>query len=305
METMATTDTLAAPAVLEVRDLVKHYPGVRAVDGVSFAVRAGECFGLLGPNGAGKTTTIEIMEGIQKATAGQLLFRGAPIGKDFKQRAGVQFQVTALQDFLTVRETLRLFHGLYRHTMDLDELIRLCNLQELLDRDNRRLSGGQRQRLLLAIALVNDPEVIFLDEPTTGLDPHARRNFWALIEGVKRRAKTILMTTHYMEEAYHLCDRIAIMEQGKIIAEGSPQALLKSHFNDTILTLPLEDFPQPADDFAHDAYVVHNTVHIRTGDVHACIQDLLARRVGLGRLEIRARTLDDLFIELTGNDGQE
>jgi len=290
--------------IIEVRDLVKHFPGVQAVNGVSFAVRQGECFGLLGPNGAGKTTTIEIMEGIQKATSGAIWFMGRPIDREFKQKAGMQFQATALQDFLTVRETLELFFGLYRTTMDMDELITLCSLEDLLKRDNRKLSGGQRQRLLLAIALVNDPELIFLDEPTTGLDPHARRKFWSLIEAIKRREKTVLMTTHYMEEAYHLCDRIAIMEQGKIIAEGSPQALLKSHFNDTILTLPDRDFNVERETFPLETYLVHNTVHIHTDDVHRSIQLLLEHNIPLGGLEIRARTLDDLFIELTRDDRQ-
>ncbi len=290
---------------MEVRDLVKHFPGVQAVNGVTLAVQRGECFGLLGPNGAGKTTTIEIMEGIQNATSGQVLFCGAPLGKDFKQRAGMQFQVTALQDFLTVKETLELFYGLFRRTMDMDELISMCNLGDLLQRDNRKLSGGQRQRLLLAIALVNDPELIFLDEPTTGLDPHARRKFWALIESIKQRNKTVLMTTHYMEEAYHLCDRIAIMERGKIIADGSPAALLKSHFSDTILTLPAEDFTVSTEAFPLAIYLVHNTVHIHTDDVHGSIQTLLEYKVPLRRLEIRARTLDDLFIELTRDDKQD
>lgn len=165
------------PTILEVRELVKHYPGVKAVNGVSFAIEQGTCFGLLGPNGAGKTTTIEIMEGIQTPTAGTVLYKDQTIGDVFRREAGIQFQHTALPDFLTVRDTLRLFHSLYPHTANIEEVIALCNLGELLDRDSRKLSGGQRQRLLLGIALVNDPQIIFLDEPTTGLDPQARRNF--------------------------------------------------------------------------------------------------------------------------------
>jgi ABC-2 type transport system ATP-binding protein len=171
--------------LLEVRDLVRHYPKVKAVNGVSFSLQAGTCFGLLGPNGAGKTTTVEILEGIDQPTAGEVLYKGQPVAKQFRNEAGIMFQSTALQDFITVRETLQMFANLYPRNADLDELIQRCNLGSYLDQDNRQLSGGQRQRLLLAIALVNDPEMIFLDEPTTGLDPQSRRNFWDLIESIK------------------------------------------------------------------------------------------------------------------------
>ena len=195
-----------------------------------------------------------------------------------------------------------MFHGLYTHTADFDELVEMCQLRDILYRDTRKLSGGQRQRLLLAIALVNEPEVIFLDEPTTGLDPHARRVFWSLIDAIKNRNKTILLTTHYMEEAYHLCDQIAIMEKGKIIAQGSPAKLLKAHFDDTVISIPVEDFPIPVETYAEEAYLHHDSVNIRTHNVQKSIQLLLDNKIPLSRLEIRARTLDDLFIELTGND---
>jgi ABC-2 type transport system ATP-binding protein len=174
--------------VLEVRDLVKQYPAVRAVDGVSFAIAPGTCFGLLGPNGAGKTTTVEIMEGVTAPTSGEVLYLGDPLGARFRAEAGIQFQKTALQDFLTVRETLQMFRRLYPRGRDVDELIALCALEQVAGRDNRKLSGGQMQRLLLAIALVNDPQVLFLDEPTTGLDPQARHNFWDLIRAIKAEA---------------------------------------------------------------------------------------------------------------------
>ncbi len=192
--------------MIEIRNLVKEFPGVRAVNDVSFDVPAGVCFGLLGPNGAGKTTTIEIMEGIAKPTSGEVLYRGEPLGRRFRAEAGIQFQSTALQDYLTVREQLRLFASLYAKTLPVEELVKLCALESILDRDARRLSGGQRQRLLLAIALVNDPSVLFLDEPTTGMDPQARRRFWDLVHAIMDRGKTILVTTHYMEEAYVLCN---------------------------------------------------------------------------------------------------
>lgn len=227
--------------LMEVRDLVKEYPGMRAVDGVSFRIGEGVCFGLLGPNGAGKTTTVEIMEGITKPDAGRVLYRGEPAGRRFREEAGIQFQNTALQDFLTVAETLDLFHALYGRRADIPAIVEACSLEELLERDTRKLSGGQRQRLLLAVALVNEPRILFLDEPTTGLDPQARRNFWDLVRRIKAGNTTILLTTHYMEEAYLLCDEIAIMDAGRIIAQGSPDRLLKDHYEDVILELPRED----------------------------------------------------------------
>ena len=208
--------------LLSVNDLVKDYPGVRAVNGVSFAVTPGQCFGLLGPNGAGKTTTLEILEGITDADSGEILYRGRPRDDGFRQAIGIQFQHTALQEFQTVRESLQLFASFYECGRPLDELIELCNLGELLERDTRKLSGGQRQRLLLAIALVNDPELVFLDEPTTGLDPQSRRNFWYLVEGIKGAGKTVLLTTHYMEEASVLCDEIAVIDRGQVIEQGAP-----------------------------------------------------------------------------------
>src|SRR5215470_10698517 len=216
--------------ILEVRNLVKQYPSVTAVDGVSLAVPEGMCFGLLGPNGAGKTTTIEIMEGILNATSGEVRYRGAPLGQRFREEAGILFQKTALQDFLTVRQSIAMFRGLYERGLDVDELIRLCALEKLAARDNRKLSGGQQQRLLLAIALVNDPAVLFLDEPTTVLDPQARRSFWELVQSIKAQRKTIILTTHYMEEAELLCDEIVIVDRGKIIEQGAPDALLRKHF---------------------------------------------------------------------------
>jgi len=233
-------------AILEVENLVKQYPGTTAVAGVSFSVPEGVCFGLLGPNGAGKTTTIEIMEGILPPTTGEVRYRGEPLGARFREDAGILFQRTALQDFLTVRQSIALFRGLYAHGLEVDELVRLCALEKLARRDARKLSGGQQQRLLLAIALVNDPAVLFLDEPTTGLDPQARRNFWELVQSIKARRKTIILTTHYMEEAELLCDEIAIMDRGHIIAQGPPRRLLHEHFAEVLLELPRQEFPPAA-----------------------------------------------------------
>ncbi|MCB1825581.1 MAG: ABC transporter ATP-binding protein [Candidatus Competibacteraceae bacterium] len=289
-------------ALLETRNLVKHFRGVNAVNGIDLAIPSGCCFGLLGPNGAGKTTTVEMLEGIQQPTAGDIRYRGEPLGARFRQEVGIMFQSTALQDFITGRENLRMFGNFYARTLPLDELIDACALGEFLDRDTRKLSGGQRQRLLLAIALVNDPELIFLDEPTTGLDPQARRNFWELIHRIKARGKTILLTTHYMEEAYHLCDEIAIMDHGRIIAQGTPRELLEAHFDDVVLQLPAADFPDPPPPLSHTVVRGRNSVEILTRDVTAAIRELLARDISLARLQIRPRTLEDLFLELTGRE---
>jgi ABC-2 type transport system ATP-binding protein len=290
------------PAALEVRNLVKEYPGVRAVDGVSFAIGEGQCFGLLGPNGAGKTTTVEMMEGVTQPTAGEVRYRGEPLGARFREEAGIQFQKTALQDFLTVRETLAFFTRLYPRRRPVEELIRTCALEQVADRDNRKLSGGQMQRLLLAIALANDPGILFLDEPTTGLDPQARHNFWDLIRSIKAEGRTVLLTTHYMEEAYFLCDVIAIMDRGRIIAEGTPSRLLKEHFDDVILELPREDFRADPKDFPLPVLVASDRVEISTGDVEAALRTLLERGVPLRQLRIRPRNLEDLFLELTGRE---
>ncbi len=288
--------------ILQAVELVKHYRGVKAVDGVTFSLRQGRCFGLLGPNGAGKTTTVEMLEGITPPGGGTVLYRGEPLGPRFKREAGIMFQSTALQEFITVRETLTLFHRFYPRTLPMEELIAACHLGEFLDRDTRRLSGGQRQRLLMAIALVNDPEVVFLDEPTTGLDPQARRNLWELVQTIKARGKTILLTTHYMEEAYVLCDEIAIMDHGRIIAQGTPRQLLATHFNDVILQIPAEDLPAGDGALPAGAVVRDGLVEIATADVGATIGHLLAQAAPLNRLRIRDRTLEDLFLELTGRE---
>jgi ABC-2 type transport system ATP-binding protein len=288
-------------SILEVKDLAKQYPKVRAVDGVSFAVPEGICFGLLGPNGAGKTTTIEMLEGLARPTSGEVRFRGEPLGAGYRERVGIQFQSTALQDYLTVRENLNFFGALYQKRAPQEEIVERCRLAEFLDRDAAKLSGGQRQRVLLAIALVNDPELLFLDEPTTGLDPQARRNFWDLIRDIRARGKTIVMTTHYMEEAFVLCDDIAIMDHGRIIARGPPARLLSQHYNDVVVELPQaalngrSDWPFPVQQRGDSA-------EIMTADVNATIATLLSAGVSLAELKVRPRTLEDLFLELTGKE---
>lgn len=287
--------------LLQIKNLVKHYSSVKAVNGIDINLVKGICFGLLGPNGAGKTTTIEILEGINKATSGEILYKGKPLGDQFRNEAGIMFQSTALQDYITVRETLDMFSRFYPQHVDLDMLIKRCNLTEYLDQDNRELSGGQRQRLLLAIALVNDPDIIFLDEPTTGLDPQARRNFWDLINDIKAEGKAIILTTHYMDEAYTLCDEIAIMDHGKIIAQGTPKSLLEENFNDVILQLPKTDL-KDLDLSMLSVHEKHEHIEITTCDVNNVISILIKNNVSLSQLQIRPRTLDDLFLELTGKE---
>ncbi|MGE5154464.1 MAG: ABC transporter ATP-binding protein [Bdellovibrio bacteriovorus] len=286
--------------LIEARDLVRTFPGVRAVDGVSFAVAPGRCFGLLGPNGAGKTTTLEMLEGIQRPDGGEVLYRGRSLDRAYRESIGIQFQATALQDFQTVAESLTLFASLYRHQADPNELVRLCNLGEILGRDTRTLSGGQRQRLLLAIALVNDPELVFLDEPTTGLDPQSRRNFWSLIETVRARGATVILTTHYMEEAERLCDEIAIVDRGRIIAQGEPSRLVREHFPATVIRLPAaawpEALPLPAGTVRRDGQI-----ELFTEEVAPVLKEL--ERVGAQIQDLRVSTpnLEDLFLMLTGH----
>jgi ABC-2 type transport system ATP-binding protein len=283
-------------AVIEVKNLVRRYGDNTAVDNISFAIDGGSCTGLLGPNGAGKTTTIEIIEGVTPASSGTVLYHGEPLGARFREESGIQFQATALQDFLTVRETLALFHALYDQRTDLPALIETCSLGELLGRDNR---------LLLAIALINDPKIIFLDEPTTGLDPQARRNFWQLIERIKQQGTTVVLSTHYMDEAYQLCDRIIIMDRGRIIADGSPDQLLAEHFEEVVMRLPSEDLDR---DFSVDAIASTRLAQrgdfteIHTADAGACLQRLAAGESALTRLSIRPYNLEDLFIDLTGRE---
>lgn len=289
------------PIALEACNLVKQYPGVLAVDDVSFKVEEGICFGLLGPNGAGKTTTVEIMEGVTPATSGEVYYQGKLAGSKFREEAGIQFQSTALQQFITVKETLEMFRNLYDRQADLDQVIDDCSLRDLLDRDNRRLSGGQLQRLLLGIALVNSPRLVFLDEPTTGLDPQARRNFWDLISRIRTSGTTIILTTHYMEEAQFLCDEVAIMDVGKIIAQGSPEALLKEHYKNVIIELPLADFDGDLTDIEHRVLATQGIIEIETNDVNASLQLLAARASGLNGMKIRQPDLEDLFLDLTGH----
>jgi ABC-2 type transport system ATP-binding protein len=295
-------DSTQTSPILEVRNLTKKYKDKTAVAGIHFTIQAGSCFGLLGPNGAGKTTTIEMIEGITHPSSGEIFFRGLPVDPGFREKSGIQFQATALQDYLTVREILTLFRNLYRTPSDINELIELCGLSEFCDQDTDKISGGQRQRVLLAIALVNNPDIIFLDEPTTGLDPHARRNFWELIRKIKAKGKTIILTTHYMEEAYILCDEIAIMDQGSIIARGAPDQLLKKHFNWVTLEIPRDAFQNGSAEHLElpgEVLLSPETVEIHTNQVNQTLEKLLAKGISLAQLKVRSQNLEDLFLHLT------
>ena len=290
------------PNILEVKDLEKEYPGVKAVDGISFSVKKGTCFGLLGPNGAGKTTAIEIIEGITASDGGSILYKNRPIGRDFHKETGIQFQATALQEFLTVKETLLLFHKLYPNPSNFDEIVEECSLNNLLSRDNRKLSGGQRQRLLVAIALVNQPELLFMDEPTTGLDPQARRNFWNMVEKIKLRNTTLILTTHYMEEADFLCDEIAIMDKGKIIAYGEPKQLIAQHFKEVVLELPEDEVKNHALNIPMEYEFKFGYLEIYTHDIPTALNLLKEQNISLEKLKIRPFNLEDLFLKLTGSE---
>jgi len=288
--------------ILQVSNLVKKFGLLTAVDDVSFDIHKSRCFGLLGPNGAGKTTTIELMEGIKTPDAGRILYQGEPLGRQFRNEAGIMFQTTALQDFVTVREMLIQFSRFYPLAANLEELVERYALAEFLHQDTRKLSGGQKQRLLLAIALINRPKVLFLDEPTTGLDPQSRRNLWKQVREVKAEGTTILLTTHYMEEAYELCDEIAIMDHGRIIAHDAPDVLLAKHFDDVVVQIDEADLPRELGVTEFMATYREGNAHILTRDVNKTIERLLACNISLGHLRIRARDLEDLFLELTGKE---
>jgi ABC-2 type transport system ATP-binding protein len=298
-----TGETMAA--LLEVNNLVKKYQTVLAVDGTSFSVKQGICFGLLGPNGAGKTTTIEIIEDVIAPTSGEILYKGKPRTASFKDEVGIQFQTTSLLSFLTVRETLETFQSLYRHTTEIDDLVGLCRLGEFQHQYNDKISGGQRQRFLLAMALINQPELLFLDEPSTGMDPQARHNLWDLIQQIRQDGKTIILTTHYMEEAQYLCDEIAIMDYGKIIARGTPQELIKQFSPEMTVILPASSLGHALGQLPLPYRRVHDTVEIKTSDVNSCLDLLISQNVDLSDLMVQSPSLESVFLNLTGRQLRE
>jgi len=286
--------------LLEIKNLVKKYKDVVAVDNISFAIHQGTCFGLLGPNGAGKTTTIEVIEDVVRPTSGEIFYRGQPRRDSFSDEVGIQFQSTALLSMLTVRETLETFQSLYRKTAAIDDLVQMCQLAEFQNQYNDKISGGQQQRFLLALALINQPELLFLDEPSTGLDPQARRNLWHLVQQIKKEGKTIILTTHYMEEAQYLCDEIAIMDYGKIIAHGSPAELIGIHSPEMTVILPQKQFVLDPDQLSMPVRTVKDTIEVKTNDVNACLNTLMSHGVNLSDLTIRSPNLETVFLNLTG-----
>jgi len=298
---------IAMSEIMQVQNLTKKYGQFTAVDGINFDLEAGQCFGLLGPNGAGKTTTIEMMEGILTPTSGQILFKGKPLDRTFKEKVGIQFQSTALPEFITVKETLQLFASFYSRTRPMDEIIELCSLSDILIKDNQKLSGGQRQRMLLGLAILPHPELIFLDEPTTGLDPQARRNFWELVRRIQGEGTTIVLTTHYMDEAQSLCDRIAIMDKGKILEMDTPARLLNQHFQGALIRMPLKALSQDqikgleTQKTTASVNPIQDWWEIDTLSLDATLAHFMTLGLSLEGLSIHKPNLEDLFIKLTGN----
>ncbi|RJQ87961.1 MAG: ABC transporter ATP-binding protein [Desulfobacteraceae bacterium] len=286
--------------IIEANNITKRYGALTAVENLDLKVPSGVCFGLLGPNGAGKTTLVEIIEGIIAPTSGRILYQGKPRTASFFERIGIMFQQTALLSFMSVYETLRTFQSLYPQYVDIEELIQMCSLEEIRKQLNDKISGGQRQRLLLALALINQPALLFLDEPSTGLDPQARRNLWDLVEGVKQQGKTIILTTHYMEEAQQLCDVVAIMDHGRIIAEGPPEELIKQHTQGINIILPADAAGSVSEWPMAEAAAVNNRIIIQVKDMNATIQKLLAAGIDLSRMDVQSPTLETVFLNLTG-----
>jgi ABC-2 type transport system ATP-binding protein len=293
--------------------LKKHYPDVKAVDGLDLEVLRGECFGLLGPNGAGKTTTIEILEGLNTPDSGDVRILGLSWREDereIRERIGVSLQETQLSEKITVYETLRLFRSFYRRGRDPEELLRGLSLDEKRNARVGKLSGGQKQRLAVACALVGEPEILFLDEPTTGLDPQSRLQLWEVVRGYKERGGTILLTTHYMEEAERLCDRIAIVDHGQRIALGTPQELIATLEAPHIIELTTLPALTEAD-FA-GIHGFHGGTRrgegwlLRVDSLAIAVPQLIAavdaRGVKLETLSTHAATLEDLFVSLTGRE---
>jgi len=291
--------------LLEVKNLVKNYGEIKAVNDVSFKLERGVCFGLLGPNGAGKTTTIEVIEDIIPPGSGEILYKGNERGASFKSEIGIQFQETELLSFMTVRETLATFKSLYSSTRDLEELIELCHLDEFKDQMNDKISGGQRQRFLLALALINQPEMLFLDEPSTGLDPQSRRNLWDIVQQVKSENKTIVLTTHYMDEAHYLCDEIAIMDYGKIIAQGTPGELIKAHSGGGAIILPKDSLRSLPDGNLLRYKEVKGKVEIKADDLNSCLETLISHNISLTDMTVRSPNLESVFLNLTGRGLRE
>ena len=298
------------PAI-SIRDLKKYYGDVKAVDGVTLEVEEQEIFGILGPNGAGKTTTLEMVETLREPDSGEIEVLGIDVRKDskaIKEIIGVQLQTTVFFDNLKVRETIDLFCSFYPKTLPVDELLDIASLGEKADAMVSELSGGQHKRLSIALALVNDPRVVFLDEPTTGLDPQARRRIWEIVEGLRGQDKTVVITTHHIEEAEQLCDRVAVMDHGHIIALGTPRQLIDEYVSDSIVTFRLE--PPVEEEMVGR---LHGVVSVQVDDGEYRVttsvpQETLIGIVAMAHergaraddINMKRATLEDVFLKITG-----
>jgi ABC-2 type transport system ATP-binding protein len=296
---------------ITVQDLHKSYGDTAAVAGVSFEVASGEVFGLLGPNGAGKTTTVECLLGLREPDSGNITVLGMEHDTDareIKERIGAQLQTTGLYPKLTVRELIDLFGSLFPRAHSTESVVEMVGLQEKARTLSKNLSGGQRQRLAVALALVNDPDLIFLDEPTTGLDPQARRGLWDVIRGLQAAGKTVLLTTHYMEEAEQLCDRVAVVDHGRIIALDTPEALINHHFRETAIEFVAVGEP-PREALTALPGVTHTLFEngrptLYSTDVPRTMAGLFdlvtAEELAFKDMTVRQATLEDVFLKLTG-----
>jgi ABC-2 type transport system ATP-binding protein len=321
------------PSLL-LRGVKKAFADVQAVDGLDLEVARGECFGLLGPNGAGKTTTIEMCEGLTEADAGTIELLGMDWrthGSALRQRIGLQLQETQFPEKLTVEETLRMFRSFYKNGISVEESVRTAQLEEKRKSRVGGLSGGQKQRLAMACALVGDPELLFLDEPTTGLDPQARRHLWDLVDELKQAGRTIILTTHYMDEAERLCDRVAIMDHGKVIALGTPQELIGSIGGEDIVEFAVSESPaseaRPFDELRAGSGAPRGEVdavrltalagvashrvdaglhQLSVSELHLVVprifEELSAQGLHLSEFRTHSATLEDVFVRLTGRN---
>lgn len=295
---------------INVRNLKKYYGETKAVDDISFNLMEGEVLAILGPNGAGKTTTVEMLEGLRRPDSGTIEYfeeKLPPSSDRVKEEIGVQLQSSSFFEYLSVKETLDLFRGLYTKGISSDELIKEVSLDEKKKTYTKNLSGGQLQRLAVAVSLVNDPKVIFLDEPTTGLDPQARRMLWETVLNLKKKQKTIILTTHYMEEAEHLADRIIIMDHGKIISRGTLDELIASIETEDIVSFRVrgeDEIPQEFLEMEGLKHVENRTYAVTTKDVERTLGRLFERskkfEILLDDVTIRKPNLEDVFITLTG-----
>lgn len=301
--------------MIEVDSLVKKYGDLMAVDSISFTINKGEIFSFLGPNGAGKTSTVEVLECLRKPTSGRSFVLGFDISKDqeeIKKRIGVLPQEFNTFDSLTVRENLQYFAGMFGSSVDVDGLIKLVDLEDKRDEQYKKLSGGLKQRLGVAMALVNDPEIVFLDEPTAGLDPKARREVWNVIKGLKRQEKTVFLTTHYMEEAEVLSDTVTIIHKGRIVASGAPDELITRHGRRNLLILkntdeaavPLVETLGLEAGFDSDTGDVMVTLS-RSSDVSEVVRALTLKQIVFGELQLKRSSLEDVFLNLTGETLKE